>query len=148
LLKEDTHYFQLLYIFSKTKLRILPVINDLGKYQGCVSLRSLTQHLSDWHSVTEPGAILILEMEPHQYSLAEISRLIETNDVRILGVELSKSENEKNILVHIKLNSGMLKNVLATFERFNYNIAGYFHRDDQPDDTYDRYGLLMKYLDL
>jgi acetoin utilization protein AcuB len=148
LLKEDTHFFELLHIFSKSKLRILPVVNDLGAFIGCVSLRSLTSHLSDWYSVTEQGGILILEMDTVQYSLAEISRLIESNDTKILGLELSKSENGQSIYVHIKLNTTILKNILSTFERFNYKIVAYFHREDEPDDTIDRYGLLMKYLDI
>jgi hypothetical protein len=48
----------------------------------------------------------------------------------------------------LKLNTTMLKNILATLERYNYKVTQYFSREDLIDDLDSRYESLMKFLDI
>ena len=40
-------------------------------------------------SLNEPGGIIVLEMDPKQYSFNEISKLVETNDAQITQLNTS-----------------------------------------------------------
>jgi hypothetical protein len=64
-----------------------------------------------------------------------------------LGLEISDNPVNNSMLVHLKLNSHILRNVLATLERFNYDKISYFQRKDEPEDIDIKYKQLLHYLD-
>ncbi len=56
--------------------------------------------------------------------------------------------DSQQIDIVIKLNTTDLKNIIATFERYNYSITASYLRTDDTDSLKDRYDSLMKYLDM
>jgi len=91
---------------------------------------------------------VVLEVLPQDYSLSDIARIIEYNDAKVLGVFTFEIEGKNELEVHLKLNTTILKNILATLERYNYKVTQYFSREDLIDDLDTRYESLMKFLDL
>ena len=85
-------------------------------------------------------------MSPHDYSLAEIARLIESENTKILSCFLSSPHGKESLELTLKLSREDLKHVIATLQRFGYEIKSSFYESDFLDDLKDRYDALMKYL--
>ena len=142
------HYFELLKFFGSSELDIIPIVDETSKYQGCVTVHNIIEQSATTLAVQYPGAIVVLEIESKDYSLAEIMRLIESNGAKVLGINVVEVIGSDKLHVHLKLNTGILKSIIASLERFNYNIYAHFMRQDFQDDTEDRYRHLLNYLDL
>jgi CBS domain-containing protein len=146
-ISSSAHVFQMLQTLPLSSHKALAVLNQEGKYIGIVTLNQIPEILSNFYLQKFNGAILVLEILPKDFSLSEIVRIIESNDIKVLGLEISDNPVNNSMLVHLKLNSHILRNVLATLERFNYDKISYFQRKDEPEDIDIKYKQLLHYLD-
>lgn len=149
IIPDGSHFFEILKIANKEESKLVAVNNHQLEYIGVVALEDVMEAFSQISSVRSPGAIIILVMPQLNYSLAEISRLIESNDAKILSVYVENDTKDPNSLrVTIKLNTEDASRIMATLERFNYIIESVFSQQDFVDVNRDRYDILMKYLQL
>jgi len=146
-ISSSAHVFQLMQTLPLSSHKALAVVNPEGKYLGVVTLEQIPEILSNFYLQKFNGAILVLEILPKDFSLSEIVRIIESNDIKVLGLEITDNPTNNTMLVHLKLNSHILRNVLATLERFNYDKISYFQRKDEPEDIDIKYKQLLHYLD-
>jgi hypothetical protein len=98
--------------------------------------------------VLNPGGIIILEVSENDYSMAEISRIVESNDARIIGAFFTTRNDSTLIDLTLKINNIDLNPVIQTFERYNYTIKATFAEKDDLDDLRERYDSLMNYLNI
>ncbi|MFN3316895.1 MAG: cbs domain containing protein, partial [Raineya sp.] len=119
-----------------------------GKYLGAIQAQDVLKKLASLYSFQEDGAILVLAVNQFDYSLSEISRLVETNNAKILHLFSDILPHEPyRIILTLKINQVDITRIVATFERFGYEILAKFHQALVFDDLeQDRLGLLMKYL--
>jgi hypothetical protein len=86
-------------------------------------------------------------MTPQDYSLAELSRIVEYNDAKILNVFVNTLPgNFSKVLVSLKLNRPELNTIVQTLERYQYRIHSVHQSMDQSSDFSTRYEWLIKYL--
>ena len=85
-------------------------------------------------------------MNVHDYSLAEISRIVESNDTKILSSHVASSYDSSQVELVLKLNNTDLTRIIASFDRFGYTIKESYHESEQDDDLQDRYDTLMNFL--
>jgi acetoin utilization protein AcuB len=142
------HLFDALRQLKVLQLPMLAVLNEDGQYLGILKTAEITNILSKSLSLGSTGSIIVLNVLPKDYSLSDIARIIEYNDAKVLGVFTFEIEGKNEIEVHLKLNTTILKNILATLERYNYTVSQYFSREDLIDDIDSRYESLMKFLDI
>lgn len=147
-IRANQHFLELIALFGSNKLTTMSVVDDANNYMGIVSLKEFIKKLSETNTFLEVGSIIQLQINVREYSLAEISRIVESNDARILGVFISSVKNTQLLNVSLKLNTTNLKSIIATFERFGYNNVSSFLREDTLNYLQDRYNLLMKYLNM
>lgn len=147
-IRPGQHFLELVPLFGSNKLTTLSVVDDENKFYGIVSLKEFIQSLSETNTFVEIGSIIQLEVGVRDYSLAEIARIVESNDARVLGVFVSSVKSTQQLNVSLKLNTTNLKSIIATFERFGYNNVSTFLREDTLNYLQDRYNLLMKYLNM
>ena len=115
---------------------------------GIITLKSIIENLSLQSSIKEPGGIIVLEIGFHDYSLSEIARIIESNEAKILSICINTDASKRTLRLTIKVNRLDLKHIIATFERFKYNVIETFMENSQLDSFKDRYDILMKYLNM
>lgn len=145
--RAEDHFLEVIRWFQEWELTVLPVLDEQGKYMGCITLSNLMQGMAQLKGVNEPGAVLVLQVLDRDYSLGQMAQLVESNDAKIISVSIMGIPNSSELEVHLKINRTDLSAIIATFVRYNYTIAGTFHaqRDNNMDD---RFGLLMRYLDM
>eukprot|EP01032_Pedospumella_encystans_P007125 gene7125-8544_t len=80
-------------------------------------------------SVQNPGGVIVLEMNQSDYSLTQISSIIEGNDTKILSLHVSSNPDSTKVEVTIKVNREDLRAILQTFYRYNYEIKASFQHE-------------------
>jgi acetoin utilization protein AcuB len=142
----DRHLFDVMKMIVDANLTIVPVVDAQNKYLGIITLENIVRHFAETVAITQPGGIIVLEMSPRDYSLAEISRLIESENTKILSCFISSPYGQEMIELTLKLSKQDLKHVLATLSRFGYEVKSSFYESDYLEDLRTRYDALMKYL--
>lgn len=141
------HLFEILKLFSEHALSTISIVEQ-DNFVGIISKAELVEAYKN-SSLLQPGAIIQLQMSSRNYSLSEISRLIESNDVKIIHMYIkSLNDDEGHIEVSLKLNSNDIKNVLTTLERYQYQITGVFNASETDDNMKVRFDNLIKYLNI
>ena len=146
--KEDEHIYEALRVFHEFKLTIVPVIDAEDNYKGMITQHDLLQFFVQTGSFTEHGAIIVLEMGKRDYSLAEISRIVESEQANILSSYITSSMTAERIDVTLKINKQEIARILAAFERYEYQVKASFQEGDYFDSFRDRYDSFINYLNI
>lgn len=143
------HIFEVIRSISSQKLTLVPVLDEHNNYLGCITLARIIDAMAELAAVTQPGGIVVLELNAIDYSLHEISRIVESNDTRILSCYTRSTPDSNKMEVTLKLNKIDLSRVIQTFNRYDYIItASYSEENDYDDLLRDRFESLMSYLNI
>lgn len=146
---EDAHIYDVIRMSSLLQLDILPVLKARDNtFLGVVTKNDILETVGGLLGTTEPGGIIVLAVHHNSYHLSEIARICESNDAKILSLTVTNSPNPAELLVTLKLNIREMSRVIATFERFEYNIYSVIFDAEQLNDYRENYENLLRYLDL
>lgn len=148
--KDTDHLYDVLKTLSEFQLTVVPVVDAEDNYKGLISQDDLVRYFANTGSFTEPGSIVVLEMHKKDYSLAEISRIVESESAAILSTFITSNLDSERIDVTVKINKQdfQLQRIIASFERFDYTIKASFQEADYFDGLQERYDSLMNYLNV
>lgn len=142
------HILEALKLFSDYKLTTLPVVDEKGLYLGIITLADMVGKMAEISAVSNPGGILVLELNANDFSMVEISKIVEENDARILSFYVSSPADSTQLELTLKLNRIDIQPVIQSFIRYDYTIKASFFESDYFDNLRDRYDLLMTYLNV
>ncbi len=145
---ENQHIYEVIELLSRLELTLVPVLNHEKQYLGVITQEELTQRFAHLSAMQQPGGIIELEMVEHDYSLSEISQIVESNNAKILSLYVASSEDSSSKLrVTLKINFTDLTSIMETFNRYNYTIVSSHTSDENLDEFYqDRFDVFLKYL--
>lgn len=146
--KANDHIYDVIRAFADTNLSVVPVINDDNDYIGLIRLEDLMQYFAKMASFSEPGSIIVIELNRMDYTLSEISRIVESENAAILSMFISSNPETSDIEVTLKVNKQDIQTLIATFVRFDYTIKASFSEAEFLDSLQDRYDSLMSYLNV
>ena len=145
----DTHFYDILKIAANNKLQMVAVLNQDLSYCGVITVQDTLTSFAQTAAVQLPGGILVLSMNHADYSLTEISRLIEENRAKILSSIVKEDPLDPvKIRLTLKINQLDLSRIVATLERFNYKVIGRYHETKPMGDEKERIDMLLRYLDI
>ena len=146
---EDQHLFDIIRIARECDTELVAIINSDGEFVGVSRHEDTMKAFGNSLTIQGQGGILVLEMRFIDYSMSEISRLIESDDAKILGAFLSQVPNDHNfVFVTLKINKEDLTTIVATLERFNYKIAAKFHESNTAETEQERLDNLLNFLNI
>ena len=131
----------------QASLPLLPVIDHDGKYYGCIDRVHVVDYIAESSGISNPGGVLVLEIPPRNYSMFEIARICENEDVTLLTMHSRTNENGMLELT-MKLNRTVLDAVVSSFQRHNYHVVEVYGKQSDKEDVMDKYNLLMNYLNM
>ncbi|MBK8145580.1 MAG: CBS domain-containing protein [Bacteroidetes bacterium] len=140
------HAFEAMKLVKAFGLSVLPVVDDHNHYMGLITIESLLSVIADSNAVMETGAIMVLEMDQRNYSLSEIARICESNDITILASFIKAIDDTGLQRVTLKLNKTDVQSVLATFERYSYQVVEVYAAENHKENLKENFDLLMHYL--
>lgn len=144
--KGEEHFLKAVQVAVENGLSIVPVVTADNEITGAVAYSDLLKHASEFMSLNEPGGLIVLEIEGKQYSFNEISRLVETNDAQITQLNTSFDPESGLMEVTIRINKPEVSDIVATFQRYEYNVKYFFGEELYVNELKDNYDNLMNYL--
>ncbi|MCK9324439.1 MAG: CBS domain-containing protein [Bacteroidales bacterium] len=145
----EQHILELIESFLKFKLHLLPVISTDGIYLGAITQADLIRGVASITAAGQPGAIIELSLLVRDYSLANISRIVEENSARIVTLYTSPGQDGDDLMVTMKLNTPEVASIIRSFQRFGYVVREHFMADEQLNDLYrERLEEFMRYINM
>lgn len=145
---DQDHIYDIIKLLIENQLTIVPVVDAENNYVGMVTEKDLLQFFARAASFTEPGSILVLEVNRRDYSMAEMARIVEGENAAILSSFVTSNLESVNVDVTLKINKQDLQSIISTFERFSYKVKATFHEDSYLEDLQERYDSFMSYLNV
>lgn len=144
---EHKHVYEIWQRMCQYQLTSLAVINAEGLYKGVITAQDIAQQSFSNSAIMQEGSLIVLEISAIQFSVAEIARICESNDAKIIHLMVETLKDEANTLhVSIKLNKLFLSHVIASLDRFGYKIIFTNSALDPNQSMDDRFNWLLKYL--
>lgn len=145
----NQHIYQVFSVISEYKLSVVPVLDLHKEYKGVITAFDMAKQFAGLVAVNEPGGVIELELNPVDYSLAQITQIVEGNDAKILSLYVRERSDSKLITVTIKTNVIDLSRIIQTFVRYDYNIKAVYMEESMLGELYDdRFDQFMKYLNI
>jgi predicted transcriptional regulator len=144
--KTTEHFLKAIQTAVENGLSVVPIVNGENEIMGAIAYNDLLKNASEFMSLNEPGGLIVLEMESNQYSFNEISRLIETNDAQITQLNTSNDAQTGLMEVTIRVNKPEISDIVATFQRYDYNVKYFFGEELYVNELRSNYDNLMNYL--
>lgn len=145
----DQHVYEVLRVGAEFGSNIVAITDREGVYLGVVTMEDSLTAFADSLSIQSKGSVLVLSMHMTDYSLAEIARIIESENTKILSSIISSDPlDAAKIKLTLKLDQPELRYIKATLERFGYKIIDHYQEESGVSSEEDRIGNLLRFLDL
>lgn len=148
-INKNHHFYDVLKLAYEENVKTVAILDHNQAYLGAVTKEDIIRAFSETSAVKSKGAIIVLLLKQIDYSLAEISRLIESNEGKVLSsYVVPYPEDPSKIRLTLKINQESISHTVATLERFGYSVETNFDNSADHEDDKSRINLLMHYLDL
>ncbi len=147
-IQDDVHFLNAIGYCNQHETNVVPVIDKAAEFMGVITSDYLLKTIGDFSGANEIGGLIILEMERVHFSISEISRIVESNDCTILHLNTTTDAVTGILTVTLHINKKEISALLATFERYEYNVLHQFGTKIFDDTSDINYRNLMNYLDL
>jgi Mg/Co/Ni transporter MgtE len=144
---ENMIWLDVLEVFAKNHSNLIPVLDQKNQYLGYYEIGAILNFFHETPFLQESGGILMVQKKTLDYSMAEITQIIESNNGKILGLFISESDFE-NTQVTIKISFGVMNEIIQSFRRYNYVIISEHFEDNYINTLKERSEYLEKYLNI
>ncbi|PYF72536.1 CBS domain-containing protein [Pedobacter nutrimenti] len=145
---QDAHVYDVIRLFDQLHLSVVPVLDYKKNYLGIISIHSLIGFTAEIYAVKEPGGIIVLEISNRNNSLSHMAQIVEGDNAQILSSYVQSFPDSTKLEVTLKINKTELSGIIASFERYNYQVKAVFNSTSTDHGTEDRYNSLMNYLNV
>jgi acetoin utilization protein AcuB len=146
--RANTHFIESIQTVNDYNLTIVPVVENENEFLGVIPATELLKQLGKITGASEPGGLIIIEMDQRNFSFAEISKLVETNDAQITQLNTYWDNTLEAFFVTLKINKFEISDIVATFQRYEYEVKYYFGEELYENELKDNYDHLMNYLNI
>ncbi len=146
--KGQDHIYEILRLMADYRLTVVPVVDEEDNYVGVVTQEDVLHYFARTASFSEPGSILVIEVSKRNYSLSEISRIVEMENALVISAFVTSNTESAQIDVTIKINRQNIQHIIANFDRYDYAIKASFNEGEYLDALKERYDALMTYLNV
>jgi acetoin utilization protein AcuB len=146
--KDNEHFLNAVKCSNQYDTNVVPVINEEKEFLGAITTTDLLKTLGNFSGTNEIGGIIVLEMERSQFSISEISRIVESNDATIFHLNTTVDPDTGMFTVTLHINKKEIAAIVATFERYDFDVIYYFGNEQFENEVHSNYRHLMNYLDI
>jgi Mg/Co/Ni transporter MgtE len=140
-------WLDVLEVFAKNHTNIVPVLDEGNLYTGYYELEDIMKFFHETPFLKEPGGIIVVERNIIDYSMSQITQIVESNNGKLLGLFISEADTEK-VQITIKISLGAMNDIIQTFRRYNYEIISGHEEDNYINTLKERSDYLDKYLNI
>lgn len=145
--RSNMNWLDVLEVFGKNHTDIVPVLDENNLYLGYYELTDSMRFFNETPFIKESGGIIIVKKALVDYSMSQVSQIVESNNGKLLGLFVSNSDNN-TIEITIKVTLGVMNDIIQTFRRYNYEIISEHNDDNYINTLKERSDYLDKYLNI
>jgi predicted transcriptional regulator len=145
--RTDSIWLEVLEVFAKNHSNLIPVLDENNNYVGYYEIEDIMSFFHHTPFLKEQGKIIIVKKGVLDYSMSQITQIVESNNGKLLGLFISDSDVE-SVEVTIKISSGALNEIVQTFRRYNYEIISEHNEDNYITNLKERADYLDRYLNM
>lgn len=140
-------WLDVLEVFAKSHTNVVPILDDANGYVGYYELEDVVKFFYETPFLKEQGGIIIVKTNLVDFSMSQITQIVESNNGKLLGVFISDSDTT-TITITIKIALGGLNEIIQTFRRYNYTIVSEHNDDSYINNLKERSDYLDRYLNI
>jgi CBS domain containing-hemolysin-like protein len=138
-------WLDVMEVFAKNHTNLVPVLDPENKYLGYYEMEDVMTIFRETPFLKESGGIIIIKKSISDYSMSQITQIVESNNGKLLGLFVSDSDFEfVQITLKIRLNE--VNEIIQSFRRYNYEIVSEHQEDEYISVLKERSEYLEKYL--
>lgn len=145
--RTNTIWLDVLEIFAKNHTNLVPVLDENNKYVGYYEIEDIMKFFHETPFLKEPGGIIIVKKPILDYSMSQITQIVESNNGKLLGLFISETDVE-SVQITMKISLGAMNEIIQTFRRYNYEIISEHQEDNYINNLKERSDYLDKYLNI
>jgi Mg/Co/Ni transporter MgtE len=145
--RKNMIWLDVLEVFAKNHTNVVPVLDDENNYTGYYELEDIVKFFHETPFLKEQGGIIIIEKSILDYSMSQITQIVESNNGKLLGLFVSEANVDK-IQITLKIALGGMNEIIQTFRRYNYEIISEHQEDNYLNSLKERSEYLDKYLNM
>ncbi|KQB38086.1 acetoin utilization protein acuB [Flavobacterium sp. L1I52] len=146
-IRTDALWLEVLEVFAKNHSNLIPVLDESNKYVGYYEMEDIINFFHQTPFIKEQGVIIKIKKGILDYSMSQITQIVESNNGKLLGLFISESDIN-SVEITIKISSGAINEIIQTFRRYNYEIISEHHEDSYIANLKERSDYLDKYLNM
>lgn len=145
--RTNTMWLDVLEVFAKNHTNLVPVLDENNIYVGYYEIEDIMKFFHETPFLKEPGGIIVVKKGVLDYSMSQITQIIESNNGKLLGLFISEADVE-SVEVTLKITLGAMNEIIQTFRRYNYEIISEHQEDNYINNLKERSDYLDKYLNI
>jgi predicted transcriptional regulator len=140
-------WLDVLEVFAKNHTNVIPVLDENNAYIGYYEIEDIMKFFQETPFLKEQGGIIIVQKGLLDYSMGQVTQIVESNNGKILGCFISEADLE-NVQITVKIGVGPMNEIIQTFRRYNYEIISEHQEDAYINSLKERSDYLDKYLNI
>ncbi|NDH07944.1 hypothetical protein EBX93_18865 [bacterium] len=141
------HVYEVIPLMVASDLEVMAVANDQNQIIGIIDQRKIQEIISQSLTYKGMGAVLVIMAEPRDFAPSHIMRLVEENGAKVLGMMVNQTE-AGNLLVSLKLNTTLVKGIVASLSRFGYKTEDVYMSEDFNRQDNNEYESILRFFDI
>jgi Mg/Co/Ni transporter MgtE len=134
--RTDALWLEVLEVFAKNHSNLIPVLDESNKYVGYYEIDDIMSFFHQTPFLKEQGRIIKVKKGVLDYSMSQITQIVESNNGKLLGLFISESDVD-TIEVTMKISLGAIN-----------EITSEHHEDDYINNLKERSDYLDRYLNI
>lgn len=140
-------WLEVLEVFAKNNTNLVPVLDETNKYIGYYEINDIMRFFHETPFLKEKGEIIIVKKRTMDFSISQLTQIIESNNGQILGLFVSDSDIEYSQIT-VKMGKGVVNEIIQTLRRYDYEIVSEHNEDNYINTLKERSDYLDKYLNI
>ncbi|MES2240407.1 MAG: CBS domain-containing protein [Bacteroidota bacterium] len=146
-IRTNALWLEVLEVFAKNHSNLIPVLDENNKYVGYYEIEDIINFFHQTPFIKEQGSIIKVKKGILDYSMSQITQIVESNNGKLLGLFISEADID-TVEVTIKISLGAINEIIQTFRRYDYEIISEHHEDAYITNLKERSDYLDKYLNM
>ncbi|MFH6995615.1 CBS domain-containing protein [Flavobacterium sp. FlaQc-48] len=145
--RKSMMWLDVLEVFAKNHTNVIPILDENNTYIGYYEMEDIMKFFQETPFLKEQGGIIIVQKGLLDYSMGQVTQIVESNNGKILGCFISEADLE-NVQITLKIGVGPMNEIIQTFRRYNYEIISEHQEDAYINSLKERSDYLDKYLNI
>ena len=142
---EQVFFFDALQLMVAHSLSLLPIIQS-DTFAGVITAKELLRVIAGYLNTQDKCGVIVIESDPLRFSLGEVNRLIESNDLSIL--HFSTRRESGLLIATLRVSKMEIATAVAALQQYGYVVRYYFGNGEEDHEVQENYQHLLSYLNI